>query len=465
MALGVRVVGGFTQELTAHIASTYGVEVTKMAPLEPWGPEGAQRVDLAGGESWVARPHGPARPVDAVHGDAELLRFLEAHDFPAERLAHPDPVSTWARGSVIVTGLLPGKNCRSDASPTTVNGIGRLLGQLHTLPADEGAVSRPAGGWHHLSQAGGGRDEDVRILVPLIQDAAKHLPDSQQDACKELVTELEAIDLCADLPHCLVNVDFGGPNIMKWRNKLFGIDWTGAGRGPRVHSLAILGMGSINPVLVDAIVAGYRERVTLESEELDRLDGAIVVHWFILQAWGVAFRGMLPSDVLRGLAKEREAAKHVVELTRAAYARPASYDWKAAAAQAPPPKAVDPLQILIDAVNGKTDEEIGAFARAVGGYENLCGLVFDGMRRRLHPADCNVGFVLDDTMGWVLRAADGKVTVAKRIAKRVPATVHASAPDFLRIVTNDLDWSTAAADGRIKITGDDEHVTRLFASL
>ena len=74
----------------------------------------------------------------AVRGDAEILRFLERHDFPAERLAHPEPVSSHDSVSVIVTKLLPGENCRSDSSRATVNGIGRLLGRLHTLPATEG---------------------------------------------------------------------------------------------------------------------------------------------------------------------------------------------------------------------------------------------------------------------------------------------------------------------------------------
>jgi hypothetical protein len=80
--------------------------------------------------------------------------------------------------------------------------------------------------------------------------------------------------------------------------------------------------GSINPALVDAIAAGYREWATLEDEELDRLDGAIVAHWLVLAAWGVAFRGTPPADVLRGLAHERAEAKEVVALARKAFGRP-----------------------------------------------------------------------------------------------------------------------------------------------
>jgi Ser/Thr protein kinase RdoA (MazF antagonist) len=235
---------GTVADLGRHLEETYGLKVTWMTPLEPWAPDGVQRVDLEGGDSWVARSHGPARPVAAVHGDAEILRFLERHDFPAERLAHPEPVSTYDSVSVIVTKLLPGENCRSDSSRATINGIGRLLGRLHTLPATEGAVSRPAGGWHHLS-----------------------------------------------------------------------------GRGPRVQSMGTLGWVG-HPSLIDAFVAGYREHSALEPEELDRLDRALVAHGLILQAWGVAFRGAMPSAILQWLAAERKTTELVVERARQAFEAP-----------------------------------------------------------------------------------------------------------------------------------------------
>lgn len=307
--------------LDRHLEEAYGVTVKRMTPLEPWAPDGVQRVDLKGGESWVARVHGPSRPLAEVQGDAELLRFLESHDFPAERLAHPEPVTTHGSMSVIVTRLLPGTNCRDDSSPETIRGVGHLLGRLHTLPVGDGAESRPAGGWHHLSQAGGGRDEDVRILLPLLAKASARLPDTEHPAHEELVAELESIDLAADLPHCLINVDFGGPNIIKSDVTLSAIDWTGAGRGPRVQSLSTLGWGGRDASLVDAFVAGYREYVQLEPEELDRLDRALVIHGLILHAWGAAFRGTMPSAILEWLAAERKEAELVVERTRAAFRR------------------------------------------------------------------------------------------------------------------------------------------------
>ena len=452
--------------LPAHLEATYGVGVKRMAPLEPWGPEGAQRVDLADGRSWVARPHGPQRPVEEVRGDAELLQFLQDQDFPAERLAHDEPVSVYGDTSVIVTDLLPGKNCRSENDPKTLHAIARLLGQLNSLPLVDGAVSRPAGGWHHLSQAGGGRDEDVRILLPMLSKAAARLPDSEQVACKELAVELESIDVCTDLPHCLINVDFGGPNIMKWRDKLYGIDWTGAGRGPRIHSLAIFGMGAGNPRLVDVLVDGYREYVTLEPEELDRLPAAMVLHGLILQTWGVAFRGAMPSTILTWLARERESLDIVGERVRQAFAKKDLSGWETAPDEAPLQAPPTPLEILTNAVNGKADSEVEAFAGAVGGMGQLCSLVFSGLaaRSRADASDFNVGFVFSDAMGWVIRSVDGKVTVAKRVAKRAPAIVRCRAIDFLRVITGDLDFDAGVSDGRITVDGDVAHVHTLFAA-
>ena len=452
--------------LPQHLAATYGVGVTSMSPLEPWGPEGAQRVDLENGKSWVARPHGPQRPVEEVRGDAELLRFLEEKDFPAERLAHEEPVSTCGDMSVIVTDLLPGKNCRDETDPKTLHGIARMVGQLHTLPLVGGSVSRPAGGWHHLSQAGGGRDEDVRMLLPLLADASTRLPDGEQVACKELAVELESIDLCEDLPHCLINVDLGGPNVMKWRNKLYGIDWTGAGRGPRIHSLAMFGIGTMNPRWVDVLVSGYREYITLEPEELDRLPGAMVLHGLILQAWGVAFRGAMPSAVLTWLARERTSLERVGERVREAYGKDLS-NWQAAPDEAPMEPGPTPLQILTNAVNGKSDADVESFANAIGGMGQLCSLVFSGLAARARGDehdDFNVGFVFGDSMGWVVRSANGKVTVAKRVAKRAPAIIRCSSIDFLRVITGDLDLSSAVAEGRITVDGAIAQVETLFAA-
>ena len=86
-----------------------------------------------------------------------------------------------------------------------------------------------------------------------------------------------------------------------------------------MQSLNTLGWGSHDLSLVDAFVAGYREHVQLEPDELDRLGDALVIHGLVLQAWAVAFQGAMPSRVLHWLAAEREAVVAIVDRARKAF--------------------------------------------------------------------------------------------------------------------------------------------------
>ena len=322
--LSVMTTRAAVERLAPHLERTYGVGVSKLTPLEPWAPEHAQRVDLDDGRSWVARLHPPSRPGTEVEGDAELLRFLEQHDYPAERLvADGDPVSTLDdpdEHTILLTVLIPGVNCRTDTSPATVGGIGELLGRLHalSLPPD-GPVTREAGGWHHLSTAGGGRRADVEALLPQLDAKAERIPDDQQDDAHRLRDALVGIDDCVDLaPHVLINVDFGGPNIMRTPDgQLVGIDWTGAGRGPRVLSMAALGTKGGAPDVLGPFLEGYlRHAPPLGAEELDRLPGALALHGFILGCWMYVHRDVTAATVLHNYDGDVKEGERVTEAVR-----------------------------------------------------------------------------------------------------------------------------------------------------
>jgi hypothetical protein len=174
----------------------------------------------------------------------------------------------------------------------------------------------------------------------------------------------------------------------------------------------------------------------------------------------------MPSSILTWLARERAALDLVGERVREAYGKDLSR-WEAAPDESPLQPAATPLQILTEAVNGKTDSDVETFASAVGGMAQLCSLVFSGLaaRWRGSAVDFNVGFVFGDSMGWAIRSVNGKVTVAKRIAKRAPAIVRCSSTDFLRLVIGDVSLSDAVADGRITVDGDIDQVGRLFAGV
>ena len=85
--------------------------------------------------------------VSRVEGDAEILRLLAAHGYPAERLADDDPVSVFEGKGVIVTEFVEGG--RPAVSPTVHHELGSLLGRLHALPAGGGAVARDGGAEEH----------------------------------------------------------------------------------------------------------------------------------------------------------------------------------------------------------------------------------------------------------------------------------------------------------------------------
>ena len=89
------------------------------------------------------------------------------------------------------------------------------------------------------------------------------------------------------------------------------VDWAGAGRGPRLWSIAFLlwAAGARDLRLVDVVVSRYRRSVDLEPAELDRLESAIRARPSVLEAWAVcADRRALTAaidrvEATRGLAK------------------------------------------------------------------------------------------------------------------------------------------------------------------
>ena len=292
--------------IAAHLETTYGIGVERVTLIES-----VHRVDRSDGPPWIARTFPAERPVDAVEGDATILRFLEEHGYPAERVAAPSPVSVLDGRAVLVTELVEGTNGRPDRRPETFRAMGDLLGRLQTLPPGDGAVARPAGSWHHLSKAGGARAEDVAALDALLVEP-QHAP---------LRDELAAIDLLDDLPHALLHPDFSTPNAMLTPEGPVLIDWTGAGRGPRLAGLGLL-LACCAGIMgaVDAVIDGYAPHVTLEADELDRLGGAIRQFGLVLDCWTAVFHPGTCSHVVAALPDNAARAEALADKARAAFA-------------------------------------------------------------------------------------------------------------------------------------------------
>ena len=291
--------------LPRHVESTYGVGVRRTRELDL----GVHRLDLVDGRSWIARTFPSGRAVEAAEADADLLARLAAVEFPAERIAVDGPVSIHEGQAVLVTDLAAGRPL--PAKPESFALLGRLLGRIHTLPAEGRAARRPGGAWHHLVWDGSTTDE-VAATRDLL-DYARHLvPAGEASRYDALVAAVEALDPCDDLPAALVHADMVHRNaIGSSDGGVTVIDWAGAGRGPRVVSLGCLLWAAGDRRRVRAALSGYQESVTLTSEELDRLAVAAYARPAVLACWTFA----TGRDSLSGAANSWDQHRRRIDAT------------------------------------------------------------------------------------------------------------------------------------------------------
>jgi len=306
--------------LVSHLESHYGIGVSQVATLDV----GVFRIERHDGPSWVARSFPSRRTVDAVVADAEVLRFLAAQEFPAERLAVADPVSVLDGRGVLVTEHVEGVARPERRSAIREMGglrrLGELLGRLHTLPGAAGAVTRAGGAWHHL--ADGGPGDEVAAAARMLADAEGLVRLVERDRYQLLGDHLEILDACQGLPRALVHPDFVLANVIASPDRgMVVVDWAGAGLGPRLWPLAwlLFAEGAKDLRRVDLVVAGYRRHVTLEPEELARLDAVLPSRPVILALWAFCMGRRSLADAARDMIRAVELAGAIGAKARAAF--------------------------------------------------------------------------------------------------------------------------------------------------
>jgi Ser/Thr protein kinase RdoA (MazF antagonist) len=299
--------------LGRHLEERYGSGVTEMGQLD----RGVFRVDRRDGSRWVARVFDAGRPLASVDEDAAILRGLERSGFPAERCAHAEPVSEFLGQGVLVTGFLEGHGPLRPGRAAAI--LGALLGRLHTHP---GTGLRRGGAWHHLAFAGGPRDE-IAAASELLEDHLPHVGVRQLGLFDRLRDEVARTDDCDDLPHAFVHPDFVLANAISTADdKLAIVDWTGAGRGPRLWSLGFLlwAAGARSLRLVDLVVSRYRRSIDLEPAELDRLDGAIRGRPVMLETWSLCAGRRELATAVEQVERAGALAREIAVAARRAFA-------------------------------------------------------------------------------------------------------------------------------------------------
>jgi len=317
------------ERLRAHLETRYGIAVSAMTELDL----GVWRVGRAEGPDWVARWFPVRRPAEAVAGDAAILRYLAGHEFPAERCAADEPVSLLGGRSVLVTEWadpLP-RQQRRDAIRAAggLSHLGALLGRLHTLDATpaaraggigtgDGAVARPGGAWHHL--ADGLPSAEIAAASGILAEAAPLIPDVERAAFDALRAEVAGLDAAEGLPGALIHPDFVLANVVATPGGVVLVDWAGTGSGPRLWSLAFLlySEAAKDPRRAGAVLLGYREHVTLEADELDRLATVARARPLILGAWSVCMGRTTPTEAMTAASEAKALTEMIATRVRAA---------------------------------------------------------------------------------------------------------------------------------------------------
>ncbi len=223
--------------LKAHLEERYGIRITSMEGIAfpSWRHRPSTLlVKREDGPSWVARIFSsPADDVGRVEGDAEILKFLASHDFPAERLAHDEPVSVLDGAGVIVTEFVEGHPTADGrlGSAAVTYELATLLGRLHSLPPGSGAVARDGGSYEHDGGFYLGRPkQDLAAAMNALVSVENAVAPEGRETFEWLRDEVENADDAEGLPEALTH-----GNYHAWAasgSRTTSSSWAGLGPGP-----------------------------------------------------------------------------------------------------------------------------------------------------------------------------------------------------------------------------------------
>jgi Ser/Thr protein kinase RdoA (MazF antagonist) len=279
------------ERLLAHLRDRYGIDPVAAAKLSVHKTY-VFRIDRRDGEPWVARAFPPARPSGGVEGDAAILRFLERHDYPAERLAVDDPVSEFDGSAVLVTRFVDGVQLPD--GPEKFAMMGELLGRLHALPYDD-SVSRPGGASGEDPSREGTPRQDLLAALSFLDAVDTKVTGAERERFERLRNKVRSADDGHGLPEGLLhgNLLHAPDHAILSEQGPVAINWKASGRGPRLADFAYLmwGTGSWNPrqpnpERIDAAVNAYRRHVEPTEDELERLEAIMYIRTLYLVCFG-----------------------------------------------------------------------------------------------------------------------------------------------------------------------------------
>lgn len=248
-----------------HLESTYGIRVRRLQPLDV----GVFRVDRADtGPRLVARLFSAARPRGAAEADLAVLRYLSEVGFPAERAMANQPLTTHEGQALLVTEYVQ-EAPRGKRPPYPIVNLGRLIGRLHGLPVPPGA-DRPSGALHHF--ADGTMEDELLEVMSWLDAIEPRVPKDCTTAFDAIRATMASADGGNGLPEGFVHPDPVPKNSIFTAEGPVLVDWTSAGRGPRLASMTLVLRSGWAAV---PFMKGYAREIKLDAAERDRLGGLL----------------------------------------------------------------------------------------------------------------------------------------------------------------------------------------------
>lgn len=272
------------ERLLAHLRDHHGIDAvaaTKLSVHKTY----VFRIDRGDGDPWIARAFPPGRPMADVEGDAAILRFLERHDYPAERLAADDPVSDFDGSAVLVTRFINGEQLPAGSEKMAM--MGDLLGRLHTLPFQESA-SRPGGADGEDPSRAGSPRQDLLAALSFLDAVDTKVAPADRERYEQLRDQVRSADDGRGLPEALLhgNLLHAPDHALLTDEGPVTFNWKASGRGPRLADFSWLMWGTWNEPDFDAAVHAYRRHVELTDDELDRFEAVMYIRPLYLVCFG-----------------------------------------------------------------------------------------------------------------------------------------------------------------------------------
>ena len=291
--------------LPAHLEEALGITVSKVKQLDV----GVFRVDRLKGTPVIARLFSARRAHQAVLGDLAALVQLQTAEFPAERPFGPEPLSMHDGQSVLVTHFVreAPKSDRPAGNPIVA--LGALVGRLHGLALPTGAADRPAGALHHFAEGAPG--DELSAARRWLRDIEPRVAPDDRDQLDVLGRALAEADDSTGLPQAFVHPDPVPKNAVFTKDGPVLVDWAGAGRGPRLASLALVLRSSWAG---RPFMRGYANSVELDAEERRRAPEVVMTRALI----DITFRVCREPDKIRQHVKRLGSVRKRIDVLAAA---------------------------------------------------------------------------------------------------------------------------------------------------